>query len=323
MVSPQDQKLQNEIEQLEEKIFGTPEPPVGDPPEEEKAEVAEEEKVVQPEPQAAPAEKPPEAPVDTAEELKQLKQRYSSLRTHHDGLVYQLRKENASLKESLAGLQTKMAELMKKAQKHDDTHDDLFTEEEKAILGPEAVAAMAKATRKVVDSKVSTIQKELEEERLYRQQQQLAEADRSKKEASDILRRRLASLVPGFEELDVDPNFHKFMEQADPFSGLARVQLFNNAVASGDVGRVAEFFVEYQRATAPPKSNPMEKRITPTGSTPSVSESGSKSEKLTWAYVDRFYSDVQKGKYRGKQRLQDEIEARIDRAISRGEVAPR
>lgn len=243
------------------------------------------------------------------------KSRYKSLRAHHDSLIYDLRKELAEVKSSLVEYGKKNVELHKTLASQKQDKDD-FTDEEREVLGDEAIEVLRRTTRNAVDP----IKKELDEERKLRLRQQEESAKSLQEENKRLFISRFAGIVPDYVKIDKDEKFINFMKGIDSASGYDRTTLFRRAVQNGDVVRAAGFYQEYLTRT---KKSPLSKRVTPTGSSASSTPRNMQDkngEIITSQYIDKFYDDIVRGKYKGKLSLQNEIEAKIDKAVSEGRV---
>jgi len=78
-------------------------------------------------------------------------------------------------------------------------------------------------------------------------------ASQSQNMANDTFEAGLDRAVEGWRELNEDEGFNTWLEQADQFAGVSRLDLLSTAVTSGDAQRAAMFFKAYQSETAPAK----------------------------------------------------------------------
>jgi hypothetical protein len=240
------------------------------------------------------------------------KSRYKSLRSHHDATIYDLRQELASLKATYVDLHKKNIVLVKQLEEKVGVDESsMFTDEEREVLGVEAIQALQKATRNAVEP----LKRQLDEERDMRVRQQEASAKRLGEENRVSFISRFSKLVPNYQKIDSDQNFLKYMAGIDPASGYDRTTLFQRAVSNGDVSRAAEFYKDYLK-----RLNPLDSKITPTGVPGNQPNTSGNKEIITKAFIDQFYNDIIKGKYRGKDSLQRETEAKIDRAVLEGRI---
>jgi len=318
-------KLDDEIEAMEKAILGTTEESTLEKEEEVKAEEESKDPVESKEEALSQEAIEVKAEEEKAEPKKQRndwKGRYTSLRGHHDALVFELRNEIGYLKDQVVALNKQAIKQEPNAPKPVDFTDTL-SQSEKDVLGEEAVAALAKMTQKATESAVAPLKERLEMERQQRIDREVKESKDHKVRAQQIFIQRLGQLVPDYHEIDMNPKFKTWMNEQDRYSGLPRKDLFRRAETTGDVARVAEFFVQYKNMTAPPqKKDPLAGKVTPTGegSGDAANQDESKGEIITMAMVNKFYSELAKGKYKGKQKLVDQTEADIEKAYIEGRL---
>ena len=310
-------KLDDEINELEKEIYGTPKEPTV-------------EEIVNEAVADIPSEPQEEAQVDAVVEddipakpkRTNWKKRFIGLKQSQDATIYSLRSENADLKSQVLNLDAKVSQLIKDT-KVDDPFDNLFTDEDKDVLGSEALDIFTKASKTAVDAAVSPLKAKLDEEKQHRRKQQEREVVNERQAASKIFLDKLANLVPDYNELDYDPGFKKWMDQPDTFSGFPRKQLFLNAQKHGDVVRVAEFFIEYSDLTRDPveqSQRTLENAVGPTGSSASQINTDKKLSSYSMEMVEQFYDDVTRGKYVGKESEAKALESKYDRAFAEGRI---
>lgn len=248
------------------------------------------------------------------------KQRYTKLRSHHDSLVHDLRQEVAHLSRRGVDLSTQNEELSKKLKDLASTKvDDMsyLTQEERDVLGEDAVSALTKATRQMTDRAINPLQEQLDKERSLRIASEKRQAEAAQAAVNTSFLSRLGKLVPNYAEVDLDPAFGAWMDQQDDVSGYTRKQLFKRAEANGDVGRVAEFFNAFTG-----KSDPLAEHVTPTGTRTAnpVQPVPEESKIIPWAYVEDFYNRAARGEYKNNMSAFHKEEARIDKATMEGRV---
>ena len=163
------------------------------------------------------------------------------------------------------------------------------------------------------------IKEQLEKERKLRITQEEASLQQVEEHSRQAFIGRFASIIPDYVAIDNDPKFLRYMQDIDQASGYSRTTLFQRAVQNGDVIRAAGFYSDYQGLT---KKDPLASKISPRGdnATKTTSTSTQKKEIISTAYINQFYDDVIRGRYRGKHSLQLEIEAKIDKAVLEGRI---
>lgn len=133
----------------------------------------------------------------------------------------------------------------------------------------------------------------------------------------------LTQLCPAWEQVNVDPEFEKWLKVRDDLSGFTREQLLVNAQSKNDSITVANIFNAYlSEATikAPSNSQPnLENQVVPKTTQRTSVPQGKKI--FTTTEITKFYQDCKDKKYTQKQA--DEIEREIfnaqnDNRIRRG-----
>jgi hypothetical protein len=149
------------------------------------------------------------------------------------------------------------------------------------------------------------------------------------------LEAQLSSLVgPDWQTINNDQRFVVWLAEQDLFSGKRRHDMLIAARDAGDANRVAAFFNAYKQHTAghtPPSSAPAH---TPAGASPVTLESlaapgpgreigngaDSGRQLITQREIAQFYSDVNKGKYAGREAEKQARERQIFEASAQGRV---
>lgn len=161
------------------------------------------------------------------------------------------------------------------------------------------------------------------------------------------------TMVPGWDELNRDPNFIAWTKRNDVFSGLNRQDLLQKAWYAGDSNRVAAFFQSYlaeEAATDPAAAEARQRALAgheghaaPTGAPPaSVPQQAAPRVTLeqlaapgraraapsapqgkpvwTAAGISQFYMDVANGKFRGRDAERVATEADLMAAQREGRI---
>jgi hypothetical protein len=115
----------------------------------------------------------------------------------------------------------------------------------------------------------------------------------------------LSDAVPGWQNMSHDPNWSVWL--AERHYGKTKLQLLQEASASFDAQAAINLIVDYRQPDrgASPR----------TPSSPRQAEEGVKR-----SFIKEFYQAVTRGRYRGREKEKEAIQARIDRAIAAGKV---
>ena len=148
--------------------------------------------------------------------------------------------------------------------------------------------------------------------------------------------------VPKWREINVDPSFKRWLSLPDIYSGGVRQRLLDAAVAAADAPRVVAFFTGFLREAAqgqpsqpqpapspaepppaarqPPLS--LEALAAPGRARPAPGEQPAVGDKpvYTRAQISKFYADVRRGAYAGRETEKSAIERDIFAAQTEGRV---
>jgi hypothetical protein len=142
-------------------------------------------------------------------------------------------------------------------------------------------------------------------------------------EARRNLDQRVEAVVPDYRERDQDPRFHEYLREIDPLSGRPRQVLLNDAIASGDAARIANFFYGYDGSAsarqgsgqgAPRASSPRAR------SHPSTSAGPSGQPVFTRPEIAALYAAHRRGAYKGREEEWARIEQSIIEAARTGNI---
>ena len=252
----------------------------------------------------------------TDEEEETYKKRFKNFKPKADATIFNLRTELSKVKAECAKLLKSVGTLQDYIQTTEkkSTVVDL-PQETKDYLGEEGVNAI----QQTVDAAVDPFKKKLKADAKKEQEKLIREANDLATQANNSFFSILGAKVPDYAEVNVAPDFIKFLTKKDPVSGYTYSQLFKMAEDNGDADGVANFFITFKKGLKTKKSKAKEEldsNISPTSSA-SNSSSSKQSEKgvETWTEqaIENFYDDAQKGKYTVDEA--NEIEARIDKYV--------
>jgi hypothetical protein len=311
--------LQREEDELEKRLFGTPE---SEETTKDKATGSLEVGSIAHTEEKELVAQPPKSAIEVTSgdtRGEDWEKRYKNLRSSRDEKLYEAKSQLSNSLETIKILQQRIREL-EKARPVVDPMKDLFTTEETETLGDVTVEAVRKATMKATEIATKPLQEALESERKLREEQQNQLADRSKREAYDIFLSRIERAVPNWESINVDPKFIDWMEAPDLDGTLRRIY-FQRAEQQGNAALIIRYMKEYEGSVVQLKDN-LAAKVTPVGDTigaTQVKDKG-KQELISIAFVNKFYDDLARGRYRGKESEAERIETLIDKATMEGRL---
>lgn len=266
----------------------------------------------------------PEETPEKKKERNDWKNRYKTYKAATDVTIHNLRQEVAIERANGVKLENELNiiknELQQMKTNPDELWKDFLSEEESDIVGETTLSVMKRATQKAVDAAVKPIQEALDRERTLRLEESNNRSKDLQTQNQNQFANKLEELVPGFSKYDTDVNFHAWMAEPDPVSGISREALFRSSQKLGDVVGVARFFKDYM-SEINERTELLDSNVTPTKQTATtVQKQQPKVEVITMKFINDFYDDCVRGKYKGKLKLQQEIEQKIDTALREGRV---
>jgi hypothetical protein len=280
--------------------------------------------------ESAPAE---QGRPDTTKDEQTAEQRYRTLQGMYNADTARLRTENNQLGQRLAQMEQLLASLsaapapgaqQAPAQK-------LITDKDVEEYG-DSIEVMRRAARE----EVLSARAELDDlKRAFAQLQTNVVpkvegvVQRQAANAEQMFWSELTAAVPNWRDINADQGFHGWLLEVDPLSGMARQQFLDSAQSQLDARRVAGFFQTWQslnggstaqspRSTA---ASQLEKQIAPgRGRTSASTTSANDGKTYTRAGVAKFFDDVRKGLYKGREQERDRIERDIFAAQGEGRI---
>lgn len=269
------------------------------------------------------------------------KQKYSVLKGKYDAEVPRLSSDLRDAHNRISRLEDKLTEVAAKpvTQPEETKPRTDFTPEEIADYGEDLLDVMGRKARSIVEAEYLPRIDSLNAE-INSLKHQLGETgQRVGKFETNSVFAQLDQEVENWRNINVDPEFHEWLDNVDPYTGETRKELMLKAFNQKDAHRVKAFFVNYKKENA---------AVMPTSADPTPSgqggmESGSRlelgdyvspgtpkgggnagapREKRQWTSreIGAFYSDVQKGRYRSRPEDKARIEADIVAATREGRV---
>lgn len=247
---------------------------------------------------------PPEGdpPVDWEHRFKTQKQKY-------DETIPVLRQENESLGQRVQELE----DLLKKAKPDADPAvqaKPVFSEEEIEEYGEDFLNLITRVAgrRENPDNDVS---KELAE--LKEQFGSIAETQA--KTATDHFYADLGELVPDWETINTDPEFHAWLAAEAPLTGNERQVFLSEAQRQLDARKVAGFFTAWKSESG--KQSYLPDSVAGQGAAVPVDEGH---EIYTQQEIGQFYDDLKLGRYKHRKDEARQIEMKIFRAQKEGRI---
>lgn len=261
---------------------------------------------------------------ELTKELAAATKRFNNYKGSTDVTLHDLRTQLASTKKKYADLQQEYSKVVREKMDYEKvlSKNDIFSDEDKDILGEPAVDSITKGVDKILEAKLKPLQDEVERNKRLLAEKEAQEADKLVRENYNRFLNRLEKAVPDYATINVDKGFINWLKEVDEDSGYTREYLFTKAEEALDAGRIISFFKGYKSVVDPGESL-LNSNVSPTGSpTPAPSGKVDVPPVITRKFIDTFYDDLVRGKYKTKSGREEanRIEALIEQAVMSGRV---
>jgi len=280
-------------------------------------------------PESAPAE---QGRPDTAKEEQTYEQRWRSLQGMYNADTARLRAENNQMNQRVSQLEQLISSLSAPQQNTAQVAAaKLVTDKDLEDYG-DSIDVMRRAARE----EVSATQQELADLRRLVTQLQTnvvpkvdSVVQRQALNAEQVFWSELSAEVPDWREINAEQDFHSWLLEIDPLSGRTRQTFLDDAQGQLDSRRVAGFFKTWQamngtsvaQQTRSVAATQLEKQIAPgRGRTAAGTTSGNTAKTYARGEVAKFFDDVRKGLYKGREQERDRIERDIFAAQREGRI---
>ena len=270
---------------------------------------------------------------DNTDEELTYEQRWRSLQGMYNADTTRLRAENNQMNQRVTQLEQLIASLSapQQGQPAQGTAARLITDKDTEDYG-DSIDVMRRAARE----EFSEAQREIAELKRMVMQVQTnvvpkveSVVQRQALTAENTFWSELSAIVPDWREINANQGFHNWLLEVDPLSGMNRQTYLDVAQGQLDAYRVGEFFRTWQSsngnsAAQQPRNvaaTQLEKQIAPgRGRTTSSATTGNEAKSYSRTDIAKFFDDVRKGMYKGKEQERDRIERDIFAAQREGRI---
>ena len=301
--------------------------------------------------QATKAEATTDAPVDTVEEPKtsdsveeqapqsetqeqtksddqepkedNWQQKYKSLQGMYNADVPRLSSENRNLTSRVTQLEQLLSTMEKPTVKESVQAEKLITPEDEKEYG-DSINIMRKAAREEIAQLKQQIQ---QIQNVVPQVQQVQ--TQQKKSSEQNFWNTIANEVPNWQDINKNEAFQAWLLEVDPLTGINRQTYLEDAQHNLDANRVVNFFRTWEGEFGVAKTaqtdrkaqqSQLQKQVSPGKSRNNGTKTSGQTKTYTNADIKEFFSDVRKGKYKGRDDERGRIERDIFAAQQEGRI---
>lgn len=271
---------------------------------------------------AAPESAPNEQRRQDTRDEDTYEQRYRTLQGMYNADTGRLRSEVQQLTGRLSQLEQLLASLSSVPQPATPQVERLLSDKDVEEYG-DSIDVMRRVSREELSAANNRIN---ELEQMLRQMQTSVlprveqVAQRQAMTAEQAFWSELSSAVPSWRDINANQGFHKWLLETDPLTGLSRQTYLEDAQRNLDVRRVAAFFTTWeglngQSVAAQPRrsasDSQLDKQVAPGRSRGGSAPTPSAQKTYSAQDIAKFFDDVRRGLYKGKEAERDRIERDI------------
>ena len=277
----------------------------------------------------APQSEPQEQVESGDQEPKQddWQQKYRSLQGMYNADVPRLNAENRDLASRVSQLEGLLSTMQEPAQQAPAVAEKLITDDDVKEYG-DSIAVMRKAAREEVAQEIAQLRQQVGQLQGVLPQVQQVQAQQ-KKTGEQTFWSTIASEVPNWSDINNDPDFQSWLLAVDPLTGINRQTYLEDAQKQLDANRVVSFFRTWEGETGKTNTaqvdrtaqqSQLQKQVAPGRSRNNGVKASGQNRTYTPNDIQEFYSDVRKGKYKGRDDERGRIERDIFAAQQEGRI---
>lgn len=261
-----------------------------------------------------------------------LMHKYKTLQGMYNAEVPRLHAQNKELSARLTQMEQLLASLSHQEAPAAPQKPKLVTQSDIDEYG-ESIDVM----RRVYQEEISDLHNEMSQLKSFIQQMQTnvvpqvqAVAQRQAVSQEQQFWSDLTTAVPNWQAVNNNTDFHSWLLEADPLTGITRQTYLEDAQRAFDVRRVANFFHAWSEATgqtvnaqAPSRkatASELEKQVAPGRSRSAPAPATTQGRTYSPDDIKKFFNDVRAGKFKGREAERDRIERDIFKAQTEGRI---
>jgi hypothetical protein len=253
-------------------------------------------------------------------------QKYKTLQGMYNAEVPRLHSQNRDLQSRVQQMEQLLATLSAQTNSAPPATTEAktyVTESDVADYG-ESIEVMRRVSREEMSSvmqKMSQIEKLLQQLQTNVVPQVQNPAQKQAMSAEQQFWTGLTEVVPSWRDVNNNPDFQSWLLQVDPFTGVTRQTILEDAQKNLDVRRVGNFFTTWLEVTGQANiaqsserkspASELERQVAPGKPRNGGAPTGNTAKTYSPADIQKFFEDVRKGKYKGKEAERDRIERDI------------
>lgn len=239
-------------------------------------------------------------------------QKYRSLLGRHAKETGELQATSKAYESQLMNMQRQL-DALAQSQKRDEAKEKQTVDpKDVENFGADMIEMVQRYAEQIfqsMDGRITAIEKQL-----------TGVSDRTEVTLEQQFYASLNGLVPDWERVNSDSRWLEWLAEVDPVYGAQRQAALDDARKNLNVQRVANVFNAFKTSHPVKQQESLANQVAPnSASAPVVS---TQATKQIWASkaVEKFYSEVAKGRYNGREDEAARIEAEINMAAAEGRI---
>lgn len=275
-------------------------------------------------------QQPAPQPQPSGDSRPDFEQQYRVLQGKYNAEVPRLNQQNRELNSQLQQLRDQMQQMRDQMEAMRNPPAPLVTPEEVTDYTPELMDVVGRRAREVAEPEISRVRQEVQSLRgeLAGVRQVVVQT------AQERVLLQLDREVEDWRTTNDDEGFSDWLDQIDPLSKQRRREMFNRAYSAGDGNAVVAAFKAYRiehaathghdhKGSQPGTPRVDLREFVAPGKAPAAgAHGGAQPEKQIWtsADIDRFYADVRRGVFNGREAEQRAYELDLASAQREGRI---
>ena len=197
-----------------------------------------------------------------------------------------------------------------------------LTEEDMLKLTPDQLDLQAKIARGMTASELERTRGELQVQQRQLEDRIAALEQTAVSRTTGAFWNAVERKVPGAKQAndEASPEWVAFLDEIDSDSGRSRRVLGEAAIVAGDVRRVADLVREYYERQGVEVPERVVSQVRPERAANPASRPATRKPSVRESEIKRFYDDVAKGVYVGRDDERKKLESVIDSALLEGRI---
>ena len=278
----------------------------------------------------APKSETQEQVESDAQPKESWEQKYKTLQGMYNADVPRLNAKNREVSARVSQLEQLLSTMQQSTKPEEPVSTDpLITDADMKEYG-DSIDVMRRAAREEVNTangRIAQLEKTIQQLQGFVPQVQQVQAQQQAS-SEQAFWSGLSNEVPNWQDINDNADFQSWLLSIDPLTGISRQTYLEDAQKNLDTRRVASFFAAWEKEFGTPETarenrsnsnSQLEKQVAP-GRGRSGKPVSQESKNYSPADIQKFFEDVRKGKFKGREEERGRMERDIFSAQREGRI---